>query len=220
MASFRGPPDRHRRSSPLRLDPKRPWTALVSGPYIASGYVPFSPALDMMVASSDAFTVLSMIGLTCHRKRHVRGAGRSRDASPPPSSRARWRLAPTPTHTEALIVVCLRSGGNRHGHRDPRWSSTSCRISAPSNDLSSCGHAYTAAAQPIHGTASGAEHLEVVPAIVEGLATGDFAAIETAASRMCDSRETTVQCKNVGVDAPGFAERAMAWDSTPSSRTV
>ncbi|HBG31841.1 MAG TPA: hypothetical protein DDW98_14685 [Gammaproteobacteria bacterium] len=44
------------------------------------------------------------------------------------------------------------------------------------------------------------EHLEAVQAIVAGLATGDFTAIETA-----------TQCEHMGADAPGFAERAIAF---------
>lgn len=55
------------------------------------------------------------------------------------------------------------------------------------------------------------EHLEAVQAIVAGLATGDFTAIETAASRMGYSRETATQCEHMGADAPGFAERAIAF---------
>lgn len=58
---------------------------------------------------------------------------------------------------DAKIVVCLRSS-NCHGHRNPRWSSTACRISAPFNGRPSCGYTDLAAGQAGPSAASETEH--------------------------------------------------------------
>jgi hypothetical protein len=58
------------------------------------------------------------------------------------------------------------------------------------------------------------EHLEAVQDVVLGATSGDFAAVEKAASRMGYSEQMGRMCTHMGAGAPGFTEQALNFHKT------
>ncbi len=58
------------------------------------------------------------------------------------------------------------------------------------------------------------DHLNAVQAIIAGLATGDFPAIEEASHRLGFSEQTGQMCTHMGLGAPGFSEQAIEFHQT------
>lgn len=58
------------------------------------------------------------------------------------------------------------------------------------------------------------KHLEVVQAIVEGLAAEDFKAVELAAKKIGFNEKEAQKCSDMGAGAPGFTEMAIAFHKT------
>lgn len=58
------------------------------------------------------------------------------------------------------------------------------------------------------------DHLLAVQEIVTALSTQDFAAVERSASRLGFSEQMGQMCTHMGMGAPGFTERALAFHHT------
>lgn len=65
-----------------------------------------------------------------------------------------------------------------------------------------------------HQKQSMREHLEAVQQVVAAAAGGDFGAVEAAAKRLGSSPAMGQMCQHLGVGAPGFTERALAFHRT------
>lgn len=123
-----------------------------------------------------------------------------------------------------LVAACKQSSEPGLAVRSsPTLPSAAVATSEPQDELAKLDARSDVPLLPMmanHQKQNMRDHLLAVQEIVAALSTEDFAAVERSASRLGFSEQMGQMCTHMGMGAPGFTERALAFHHTADGITA